>query len=55
MEFTWKFLFDNEENKYKCSFEQIQDNVVYTCEAMCLLHQMDQMLEDQKLNLLHDV
>ncbi len=34
MESTWKFLFDNGESKYKCSFEQIQNNVVYTCEAM---------------------
>jgi hypothetical protein len=29
MESVWKFLFGNGENKYKCSFEQIQDNIVY--------------------------
>ncbi len=27
--FTWKFLFDNGESKYKCSLEWTWDNVVY--------------------------
>jgi hypothetical protein len=27
--FTWKFLFDNGESKYKCFLKQTQNNVVY--------------------------
>jgi len=26
---TWSFLLDNGDNKYKCFFKQILDNVVY--------------------------
>ncbi len=29
MWFIWKFVFHNGESRYKWSFEQIMDNVVY--------------------------
>ncbi len=53
---TWstkKKLFESEENEYRCFFERMQDKVVYA--RRVLLHQLDQILKDQMLDLKHDV